>query len=146
MNDDGTVLKLWIKPATGAAMTAVDTVSMVADQGIVGNADQGGKRQVTILAAERWADTEAELGHPVEPAIRRANLFINGIELADSTGRVLRVGGTRIEICGQTPPCHIMEAAVDGLRGALEPDWRGGAYGVVLDDAQISVGDAVSWE
>ena len=28
----------------------------------------------------------------------------------------------------------------------LDADWRGGAYGVVLGDATINVGDAVSWE
>ena len=27
-----------------------------------------------------------------------------------------------------------------------DADWRGGAYGVVLGDATINVGDAVSWE
>ncbi|MBC8363655.1 MAG: MOSC domain-containing protein [Actinobacteria bacterium] len=146
MADKRSLLKIWIKPAMGEPMVPVDNADVIADTGLAGNADQGGKRQITILAAERWADTEAELGHPVEPAIRRANLFINGIELADSAGRVLCVGDARIEIRGQTHPCHLMEAAVDGLRRALEPDWRGGAYGVVLSDAQISIGDAVCWE
>jgi MOSC domain-containing protein YiiM len=130
----------------GAAMEAVDSMSVVAGEGIVGNADRGGDRQVTILATERWADVEADLGRSVEPSTRRANLFVEGVELADSSGRVLRVGDARIEIRGETRPCHLMEAAVDGLRGALDPDWRGGAYGVALGDAVINVGDVVAWE
>jgi MOSC domain-containing protein YiiM len=121
-------------------------MSVVAGEGIVGNADRGGDRQVTILATERWADVEADLGRSVEPSTRRANLFVEGVELADSSGRVLRVGDARIEIRGETRPCHLMEAAVDGLRGALDPDWRGGAYGVALGDAVINVGDVVAWE
>ena len=93
MDSTGTLRNLWIKPAMGAAMEAVDSMSVVAGEGIVGNADRGGDRQVTILATERWADVEADLGRSVEPSTRRANLFVEGVELADSSGRVLRVGG-----------------------------------------------------
>ncbi len=64
----------------GAAMEAVDSMSVVAGEGIVGNADRGGDRQVTILATERWADVEADLGRSVEPSTRRANLFVEGVE------------------------------------------------------------------
>ena len=39
-----------------------------------------------------------------------------------------------------------MDAQADGLTEALDPDWRGGVYGVVLDDGEIRVGDAVSIE
>ncbi len=31
------------------------------------------------------------------------------------------------------------------MREALMPDWRAGAYGEVLDDGEIAVGDAVRW-
>ncbi len=30
-----------------------------------------------------------------------------------------------------------------GLQRALDPDWRGGVFGEVLDDTEIAVGDAV---
>ena len=43
-------------------------------------------------------------------------------------------------------PCFQMDVEVEGLQNALDADWRGGAYGVVLGDAVVSVGDAVSWE
>ena len=114
--------------------------------GLGGNSDQGGSRQITVLSAERWADVEADLGRTVEPSARRANLLVDGVELADTTGRTLRVGDARIEIRGETRPCFQMDAELDGLQDALDADWRGGAYGVVLGDATISVGDAVSWE
>ena len=52
----------------------------------------------------------------------------------------------RIEIRGETRPCFQMDAELDGLQDALDADWRGGAYGVVLGAATINVGDAVSWE
>jgi hypothetical protein len=39
-----------------------------------------------------------------------------------------------------------MDEALDGLRAALEPDWGGGAYGVVLEGGEIAVGDPVAWD
>ena len=64
----------------------------------------------------------------------------------DLDGLVAELEEELHEIRGETRPCHLMEAAVDGLRGALDPDWRGGAYGVALGDAVINVGDVVAWE
>jgi MOSC domain-containing protein YiiM len=146
MAEAGTLLNVWIKPARGEPMAAVETAKVFANSGLVGNSDQGGSRQITVLSAERWADVEADLGRTVEPSARRANLLVDGVELADTTGRTLRVGDARIEIRGETRPCFQMDAELDGLQDALDADWRGGAYGVVLGDATINVGDAVSWE
>src|SRR5262249_25262162 len=49
-------------------------------------------------------------------------------------------------IRGETTPCEMMEAAYPGLQEALRPDWGGGAFGLVLDDGEIAVGDPISWE
>lgn len=91
MAEAGTLLNVWIKPARGEPMAAVETAKVFADSGLVGNSDQGGSRQITVLSAERWADVEADLGRTVEPSARRANLLVDGVELADTTGRTLQV-------------------------------------------------------
>ena len=39
-----------------------------------------------------------------------------------------------------------MDEAQPGLRGALERPWAGGAYGEVLNDGEIAIGDSVSWD
>jgi hypothetical protein len=36
-----------------------------------------------------------------------------------------------------------MEEAQSGLRAAMYSDWGGGAFGAVLDDGEIRVGDVV---
>ena len=38
-----------------------------------------------------------------------------------------------------------MDEAHPGLEEALRPDWGGGAFGYVIDDGEIGVGDAVRW-
>ena len=142
----GTLQGIWVKEVRGKPMNAVDEAKALPNQGFDRGVGEASSRQLTVLAAEAWAEAEATLGVSVDPALRRANLLVAGIDLARTTGRVLRVGDLRLEITGETKPCHQMDAAVDGLRTALAPDWRGGAHGVVIAEASIRVGDPVSWD
>jgi MOSC domain-containing protein YiiM len=114
--------------------------------GLVGNANQGGSRQVTVISREAVDAAARELGRPVDPSVRRANVLVEGIDLKDSRGRILRMGELRLEVGGETRPCERMDAAIPGLKAALDPDWRAGLYGTVLEDAVVKVGDPVRWE
>ena len=142
----GTLRGIWVKEAHGEPKTAVDEPQALAGQGFDWGVGEASTRQVTVLAAEAWADVEATLGVSVDPALRRANLLVDGLDLAGTTGRVLRVGDLRLEITGETKPCHQMDTAVNGLRAALEPDWRGGVHGGGRGDATVRVGDPVGWD
>jgi MOSC domain-containing protein YiiM len=68
------------------------------------------------------------------------------LKLANSGERILLVGTCRVRILGETKPCERMDEAMPGLRKAMYEGWRGGAFGEVLDDGLISVGDLVSWQ
>jgi MOSC domain-containing protein YiiM len=142
----GKLEAIWIKRVRRGKMDPAESASLVKDQGIVGNANQGGRRQVTIIEKEVWQDVMHDLDADKDPGTRRANLMIGGVPLKESRGRVLRIGSVRIEIMGETKPCERMEEALPGLRSALYPDWHGGAYGIVLEDGNISVGDPVTFE
>jgi len=139
----GRVEAIWIKRARRGPMDQVEKATLRAGRGIVGNADQGGKRQVTLIERQVWDLVIEELRDYVDPAARRANLLIAGLSLAGSRGRVLRVGGCRLRINGETRPCEQMDAARPGLRQALTPPWRGGAYAEALDDGEIEQGAVV---
>ncbi len=141
----GRLEAIWIKRAHRGPMDPRERARMAPGRGLEGNADQGGKRQVTVLSADAWAEVDAELGAEVDPRARRANLFVRGVDLEDSRGRTLEVGGCRILIRGETRPCRRMEEAFAGLQKALEPHWRAGAYGEVVDGGEVAVGDAVRW-
>lgn len=141
----GRVEAIWTKRMKNGPMDPQQRVTMQAGRGIEGNADQKRKRQVTVLSAEAWRAAEAELGATVDPRARRANVLVSGVELANRRRAILRIGACRIEVYGETRPCRRMDEAHPGLQRALDPDWRGGVYGVVLDDTEIAVGDPVSW-
>jgi MOSC domain-containing protein YiiM len=114
-------------------------------KGLVGSANYGGRRQVTIIAVERWAELEAVLGAPINPSLRRANLLVSGIDLVESRDRVLSVGSCRLLIGGETRPCERMEQAHPGLQDAMRSRWGGGAWALVGQGGEIHVGDEVGW-
>lgn len=143
---EGRLQAIWIKRMKRGPMDPVDEANLVAGRGIEENANQGGKRQVTLIEQEIWEELMRDLDASLSPSARRANLMVSGISLAESRGRVLRIGSCRIQIYGETRPCERMEEALEGLREALKPNWGGGAFAEVLDDGRIRVGDAVSWE
>jgi MOSC domain-containing protein YiiM len=147
MNVDlATVESIWIKRARGGPMDPAERAELRAGHGIADNANQGGLRQVTLLDRDRWTTIERDLGSPVNPLVRRANLMVRGIHLARSRDRILCIGSCRLRIRGETRPCRRMDEACPGLQAAMDADWGGGAFAEVLDGGEIRVGDPVSWE
>lgn len=142
---EGTLQAIWIKRMHRGPMDAVDSALLVAGRGIVDNANQGGRRQVTIIEEEVWEDLMRRVGAWLPPATRRANLMLRGIRLENSRRQVLCIGTCRIHIFGETAPCKRMDMALPGLRKAMTAHWGGGAFGEVLTDGRISVGDPVHW-
>lgn len=142
----GTLEAIWIKRMRRGPMDPAPRARLVAGRGIVGNANQGGRRQVTIIEREAWERTQRDLGAEVPPAMRRANLMVSGVSLEKTRGRTLRIGAVRIRIFGETKPCERMDEVYAGLRAAMRPHWRGGACGEVLDDGEIATGDDVVLE
>jgi MOSC domain-containing protein YiiM len=143
--ENGTLIAIWIKRMHKGPMDAAQCAQLQAGRGIVGNADQGGKRQITIIEQEIWQQLMDQLKSSLPAATRRANLMISGLSLGESRGRILAIGDCRVRIYGETKPCERMEAALPGLRAAMQPNWGGGAFAEVLDDGDIAIGDAVRW-
>ena len=144
--DSPRLLAIWLKRFQGGPMDAVESATLVVGRGLAGNADQGGRRQVTLLDEAAWQQAMAELDADLDPAARRANLLLRGIDLARSHGRTLQIGAqAQIRLYNQTTPCRAMDEALPGLQDALRPGWRGGAFGEVVVGGEIRVGDRVGW-
>jgi MOSC domain-containing protein YiiM len=136
---------IWIKRARRGRMDPVQTAEIIAGKGIVGNANQGGRRQVTIIEQEVWQHRTAAVGAQLDPSRRRANLMISGLPLVKTRGRTLRIGECIFEIAGETKPCERMEEAAPGLRQSMYADWGGGAFAMVVKGGTINVGDDVEF-
>ncbi len=141
----GEIVSIWIKRAHRGPMDGVEEARLVAGRGVAGSADQGGKRQITILDEASWLDATREAGAEVDPSKRRANVLVRGIDLVSSRGRTLRLGDCVIRVYGETTPCERMDEALPGLRRAMKPRWRGGVYGEIVEGGAIRAGDAVEW-
>lgn len=118
---------------------------LVAGRGLLGNADQGGKRQLTIISEESWNATIEAMGFHVDPTIRRANVMVRGVDLQNSRGKILKLGNASVRIYGEVTPCRKMEDAQPGLQNAMRPEWRGGVFGEIIDGGVIRIGDEVTW-
>jgi MOSC domain-containing protein YiiM len=141
----GEIEAIWIKRFKHGPMDPVTEVVAAPGRGLKDNANQGGKRQITLIDAERWREVQEELGVDVDPRTRRANLMLRGIDLERTNGRELRLGECIVRIYGETRPCNQMEEAQPGLRAALSPRWRGGAFAEILTGGTIRVGDIAEW-
>src|SRR5690349_3627479 len=101
----GRVEALWVKRSFGGVMDPADEVGMIAGEGIENDASFGrSRRQVTVIEKEVFDRIRTALP-AAEPTMRRANVMVSGVRLAESRGSVLRLGGVRIRIDGETRPC-----------------------------------------
>ncbi|MBY0426417.1 MAG: hypothetical protein K2Q22_12320, partial [Cytophagales bacterium] len=72
----GNLEAIWIKKVKYAPLEPTPIAFLKLDKGIVGNYNQGGKRQVTIIEKEKWEQVNAQLNTNIHPSSRRANLMV----------------------------------------------------------------------
>jgi MOSC domain-containing protein YiiM len=145
MDPSGTLEAIYIRPAARLDVRCVESATAVAGKGLQGDHAGGGKRQVTLLDAARWREVCAEFGRAVDPAVRRANLLIEGLDLGSCIGRELAIGDVRIEVLGETRPCELMDDdGRVGLAAAMRPRQRGGVFGRLRRGGELRCGQPVS--
>ena len=127
-----------------APMEMLDRAEISTETGVAGDfRGKPGKRQVTLLSASAWQAACSELGQEVAWTTRRSNLFVEDIDLPMAAGHIIAIGEVRLKTTMEVDPCFRMDEQVEGLKKALQPDWRGGIGCEVLEGGIVSVGDAV---
>jgi MOSC domain-containing protein YiiM len=148
----GRLIGITRKSRPRGAMEVIDHAAISVDLGISGDyrgairPGKSARRQITIMAAEDWAATLADLGADVSWEQRRVNLLSQGIALPHEPGTRLRIGSAIVEITGECDPCSRMEEIAPGLKAALMPGWRGGRTATVIEGGPIAIGDPISIE
>jgi MOSC domain-containing protein YiiM len=143
MTNEHRVKALWIRRSEGGPMEAQTELTIETGAGIVGDHTLGRLRHVTIIFEADWNAAAAELGRPVDPAGRRANVLVSGGNGARFVGRQVRLGPAVLEIKGITRPCPVMEKAAPGMQAALQPEGRSGIWGRVLEGGQVKLDAAL---
>lgn len=138
----GKVLGLARRASTRAPMEQLEEADVTVEAGVAGDARGRLRgRQVTVLCRESWDEACRDLGRDVPWTTRRANILVEGLDLADTTGRSLTIGDATLAITGETDPCQRMDEQADGLKVALEPGWRGGVTCTVTHAGTVKIGD-----
>ena len=141
----GRVVEIATRIKSKAPMVVYASAKVSFDHG-VGDDSRGrikGKRQVTVLSKESWDSVCSDLGRKLHWTTRRANILIEGIDLKESTGLILKIGGFYLEITGELVPCQRMDDQFEGLTNALKSDWRGGVTCKILSEGVVRENDKV---
>jgi len=136
-----------------APMEVIEHVHVSVESGLAGDfrgavkPGREAKRQVSMIERADWDAAMAELGVDHHWSVRRANLLVEGIDLPQRQGAIVRIGAEVVlEIRIECDPCSRMEEIEPGLKAALTPDWRGGALARVISGGDIRVGDEIRVE
>ena len=149
----GVVGGLARKPYRKAPMEVLERVEITEAGGITGD-HRGvrkpgcqGRRQITLIERDDWAAAMAAVGHDLPWWERRCNMVVDGLDLPQEPGTLLRLGADVVlEVTRFTHPCERMEQLAPGLFQALLPGWRGGVCSRVVRGGTVVVGDLIRVE
>lgn len=139
----GKVVAIALKKVPRAPMEETDVATAVQGGTLEGPIDDP-DRGVTLISSEQWAEIQDELDTDIPWHMRRANILVEGLVMADLIGKTLQLGEVTLEIKGETDPCWLMDKFLPGLKAALTPDVRGGVHGRVAQGGEIRIGDQIT--
>lgn len=136
-----------------APMEVIERAEITPSHGIAGDhrgfrkPGSAGKRQVTLIERGDWAAAMAEVGADHPWWQRRCNIAVDGFDLPQTPGALLRLGADVVlEVTRFTDPCERMEKLAPGLFRALMHDWRGGVCSRVIEGGTVLLGDLIRVE
>jgi len=143
----GRLIAIAVKSKPFAPVETLEVAEVTEDGGLRGDfRGASPDRQVTLVFEADWLAACADLGQPLPWTLRRANLLVAGLANPRRAGDIVRIGDVVLAITGETHPCGRMDKQANGLRAALEPDWRGGLTARVTRGGVVRSGDQTTIE
>lgn len=148
----GTVERVFVAPAGGESMQAVDAVQARAGRGLEGDryATRRGywtdvdECQVTLIAREDLDAVGAASGVALGDGQHRRNIVTRGVDLRALAGRTFRIGQATFSYDRPRPPCRYIESITEpGMTRALAAR-RGGICVRVLESGLVRPGDEIT--
>jgi MOSC domain-containing protein YiiM len=132
------VTHLFLKVETHKAMEFKETVNLVADKGIVGDAAYGRRKRQILLVSK-----DVLLEFNLQPGEIRENIVVEGVPI-DSLppDTVLQLGSTNIKLVGPCTPCARLDKIRPGLQELLHG--KRGVLAQAIADGEIAIGDDVT--
>lgn len=139
------VVGIHLAPGTRLPMRDVDSATLDAGKGLVGDRYHGSKhRHVSVQSLHELAEAAADFGGPISPNRTRRNITISAGRLPRDPGHQWRIGDVVLEVVRDAAPCRMLDMELgDGARTALRR--RAGVICRVLTDGDIRLGDAVEF-
>ncbi len=141
----GTVTWIGVRPTSRKPMNILSGVDAVAGTGLSGDRfrARSTNREVTLIQAEHITALASLLHRePIDPAILRRNIVVQGINLLALKGKTFQIGTVVLEHTGTADPCSAMEAAL-GPGGYNAMRGHGGITARILESGHIAVGDSI---
>jgi MOSC domain-containing protein YiiM len=146
----GRVVGLYVAPEAGAPPERRERVGVVAG-GIAGDrycrgagqfSEVGDGHPVTLVTARGVAAAERAVGTRLDPGWHRRNVVVDGVAV-DGAGAVLELGGARLRVTRDRPPCAHLESTVGIPDVAAALRGHAGVCADVVRSGTLAVGDDV---
>ncbi len=136
----GTIDHLFIKPGHREDMISVETMNVIQQKGIEGDASFGrSKRQILIISQE------VVDAYGLMPGDLRENITVSQLNLSSIPAEArLSIGNVVLEVTGDCNPCDRLEELRVGLMDEIHGNR--GILARVIEPGEITVGQTISQE
>ena len=141
------VLKLGITPINNQSIQEVDSIEVIANQGIVG--DRHFKKfndpynQISLIESEAIDNYNIKFGLNISYIDFRRNIITKGIKLNDLVGKKFKVGTVELEGLDLCRPCRHLSETLNQNNIIKEFLRKGGLRCQILSSSNINVGDKI---
>ena len=141
------VLKLGITAIHNRSIQEVDSIEVIANQGIVG--DRHFKKfndpynQISLIESEAIDNYNIKFGLNISYIDFRRNIITKGIKLNDLVGKKFKVGTVKLEGLDLCRPCRHLSEILNQNNIIKEFLRKGGLRCQILSSSNINVGDKI---